>query len=155
MGTFAASRSDASGQAAALKALELDPNMAEGHTSLGIVKLTYEWDFPGAEEEFKRPIVLNPNYATTHHFCSILLGVLNRPGLIMPFSKDRDRWLETKAFDTHSGKQYSIALLDPSGRTKKVEVKCYGKIMGAYREHPEAKFLGPDGKRAIASHVGF
>ena len=58
---------------------------------------------------------------------------------------DRER-LATKAFDTHSGKQYSIALLDPSGRTKKVEVKCYGNIMGAYREHPEAKFLGPDGK---------
>ena len=66
--------------------------------------------------------------------------------LIMPFSKDRDRWLTTKAFDTHSGKQYSIALLDPTGRTKKIEVKCYGNIMGAYREHPEAKFLGSDGK---------
>jgi hypothetical protein len=37
-------------------------------------------------------------------------------------------------------------LLDASGRTKKVEVKCYGNIMGAYREHPEAKFLGADGE---------
>src|SRR5712691_7224434 len=67
-------------------------------------------------------------------------------GLIMPFSKHRGRWLATKAFDTYSGKQRSIALLDPSGRTKKVEVKCYGNIMGAYREHPEAKFLGFDGE---------
>jgi hypothetical protein len=66
--------------------------------------------------------------------------------LIMPFSKHREGWLTTKAFDTHSGKRFSIALLDPSGRTKKVEVKCYGNILGAYREHPEAKFLGPDGK---------
>jgi hypothetical protein len=64
----------------------------------------------------------------------------------MPFSKHREEWLNTKAFDTHSGKQHSIALLDASGRTKKVEVKCYGNILGAYREHPEAKFLGPDGK---------
>jgi hypothetical protein len=40
----------------------------------------------------------------------------------------------------------SICLLDPKGRTKKIEVKCYGNILGAYREHPEAKFLGSDGE---------
>ena len=67
-------------------------------------------------------------------------------GLIMPFSRHRDQWLNTKAIDTHSGKQYSIALLDPKGRKRKIQVKCYGNILGAYREHPEAKFLGSDGK---------
>ena len=67
-------------------------------------------------------------------------------GLIMPFSKHRSEWLKTKARDTHSGEQYSISLLDPRGRTKKIEVKCYGNILGAYREHPEAKFLGSDGE---------
>jgi hypothetical protein len=67
-------------------------------------------------------------------------------GLVMPFSKHRSEWLNTKATDTHSGKQYSISLLDPKGRTKKIEVKCYGNIFGAYREHPEAKFLGADGE---------
>jgi hypothetical protein len=53
--------------------------------------------------------------------------------LVMPFSKHREGWLTTKAFDTHSGEQHSIALLDASGRTTKVDVKCYGNIMGAYR----------------------
>src|SRR5579864_5270981 len=67
-------------------------------------------------------------------------------GLIMPFSKHREEWLKTKAIDTHSGKPYSICLLDPKGRTKKIEVKCYGNILGSYREHPEAKFLGSDGE---------
>jgi hypothetical protein len=67
-------------------------------------------------------------------------------GLIMPFSKHREQWLNTKAIDTHSGEQYSIALLDPRGRTRKVQVRCYGNILGAYREHPEAKFVGHDGK---------
>ena len=67
-------------------------------------------------------------------------------GLIMPFSKHRSEWLKTKATDTHSGKLYPISLLDPKGRTKKVEVKCYGNILGSYREHPEAKFLGSDGE---------
>jgi hypothetical protein len=65
-------------------------------------------------------------------------------GLIMPLTKKRDEWLKTKATDTHTGKQYSICLLDPKGRTKKIEVKCYGNILGAYREHPEAKLLGSD-----------
>lgn len=67
-------------------------------------------------------------------------------GLIMPFSKHRDQWLNTKAIDTHSGEQYSIALLDPKARTRKIQVKCYGNILGAYREHPEAKFVGHNGK---------
>jgi hypothetical protein len=61
-------------------------------------------------------------------------------------SKHRDQWLSTKAIDTHSGKEYSITLLDPKGRTRKIEVKCYGNILGTYREHPEAKFFGHDGK---------
>jgi hypothetical protein len=38
-------------------------------------------------------------------------------GLIMPFSKHREEWLKTKAIDMHSGKQYSICLLDPKGRS--------------------------------------
>jgi hypothetical protein len=66
--------------------------------------------------------------------------------VIMPFSTNRSRWLNTKAIDTHSGEQYAITLLDPKGRTRKLEVKCYGNILGAYREHPEAKFLGRDGQ---------
>jgi len=74
-------------------------------------------------------------------------------GLIMPFSKDRDQWLNTEAIDTHSGKQYSIALLDPKGRTKKVEVKCYGNVLGAYKEHPEAKFLSQDEKDWILAEL--
>ena len=67
-------------------------------------------------------------------------------GLIMPFSKHREEWLNTKATDTHSGQQSSISLLDPTGRTKSIEVKSYGNVLGAYREHPEAKFLGHDGQ---------
>jgi hypothetical protein len=66
--------------------------------------------------------------------------------LIMPFSKRREEWLKTKAIDIRTGKEYAIQLLDPKRRTRTIEVKCYGNILGAYREHPEAKFLGSDGK---------
>ena len=53
---------------AALQAVKLDDNLAEGHTSLAYVKLSYDWDLPGAQREFKRAIDLNPGYATAHHW---------------------------------------------------------------------------------------
>jgi serine/threonine protein kinase/tetratricopeptide (TPR) repeat protein len=65
-------------KAAGLKAIQLDDNSAEGHTSLGFVKAMGEWDFPGAEQELKRAIALNPNYATAHHVYAVLLGALGR-----------------------------------------------------------------------------
>jgi TolB-like protein/DNA-binding winged helix-turn-helix (wHTH) protein/Tfp pilus assembly protein PilF len=55
-------------KAAALEAVRLDDNLAEGHTSLAYVKLSYDWDLDAAEREFKRAIELNPRYATAHHW---------------------------------------------------------------------------------------
>jgi TolB-like protein/DNA-binding winged helix-turn-helix (wHTH) protein/Tfp pilus assembly protein PilF len=55
-------------KAAALEAVNLDDNLAEGHTSLAYVKLSYDWDLDGAEREFKKAIELNPRYATAHHW---------------------------------------------------------------------------------------
>ena len=66
-------------KAAALKAIELNDRLAEGHTSLAMVKTFYDWDFSGAEQEYKRAISLNPNYATAHHFYAINLAALGRP----------------------------------------------------------------------------
>lgn len=53
---------------AALKALQLDPTLAEPHATLGLLKTKFEWDFAGAQEEFQRSIALNPGYATAHHW---------------------------------------------------------------------------------------
>ncbi len=53
---------------AALEAVRLDDNLAEGHTSLAYLKLSYDWDLVAAEREFKRAIDLNPGYATAHHW---------------------------------------------------------------------------------------
>jgi TolB-like protein/tetratricopeptide (TPR) repeat protein len=65
-------------RAAALKAIQLDGDSAEAHTSLGQVELRYEWDFKGAEQEFQRAISLNPNYATAHHYYSVALFAMGR-----------------------------------------------------------------------------
>jgi len=55
-------------KAAALKALELDDNLAEAHVPLGVIRAEYDWDFPGAEKEFQKAIALDPNNARTHQF---------------------------------------------------------------------------------------
>jgi len=57
-------------KAAAQKALELDPGLAEGHNSLAYVKLSYDWDLPGAQREFTRALELNPGSATAKHWFS-------------------------------------------------------------------------------------
>jgi tetratricopeptide (TPR) repeat protein len=63
---------------AAMKALAIDDTIAEAHTSLAGVKELYEWDFAGAEREFKRAIELNPNYVTAHQWYSTFLSCLGR-----------------------------------------------------------------------------
>ncbi len=57
-------------KSAAQKALELDPDLAEGHVSLAYVKLSYDWDLPGAAREFSRALELNPSSATARHWYS-------------------------------------------------------------------------------------
>lgn len=65
-------------KAAALKALELDPALADGYASLGFARARYELDWIGAEQEFRRAITLNPNYAIAHHWYALLLAMMGR-----------------------------------------------------------------------------
>ncbi|MFC2142701.1 protein kinase, partial [Acidobacteriota bacterium] len=60
------------------KALEIDEDLAEAHTSLAWMKYAYHWDWEGAEREFKRAIELNPNYATAHQWYSEYLWEMRR-----------------------------------------------------------------------------
>ncbi len=59
-------------KAAAQKAIELDDSLAEAHTSLAAA-YEYEWDWPKAEEQYRRAIEMNPNYATAHHWYAAYL----------------------------------------------------------------------------------
>jgi serine/threonine-protein kinase len=60
-------------KAAALRALELDPNLAEAHNSLASVLLWYDWDWPRAEREFQRAIQLKPSLETPRRWYGFLL----------------------------------------------------------------------------------
>lgn len=62
----------------AKKALMIDPNLAEAHTSLGIVQLRYDWDWQAAEKSFKQAIALVPDLASAHFWYSNLLGITGR-----------------------------------------------------------------------------
>ncbi len=64
-------------KAFAERAIAIDDQLAEPHASLGAVN-QYLWRWAESEQEFKRAIELNPNYATAYHWYSLLLADLNR-----------------------------------------------------------------------------
>jgi serine/threonine-protein kinase len=78
--------------AAARKALELDENLAEAHTSYGALTMFYNLDWSTAEREYKRAIELNPNYPLSYELYSYLLTAMRRPDEAINMAK---RGLET------------------------------------------------------------
>jgi TolB-like protein/DNA-binding winged helix-turn-helix (wHTH) protein/Tfp pilus assembly protein PilF len=67
-------------KAAASKALALDDNLSEAHTSLAFILDLYDWGWASAEKEYKRAVALNPGYATAHHWYAWHLIVMGRNG---------------------------------------------------------------------------
>ncbi|MFY9560187.1 MAG: protein kinase [Terriglobales bacterium] len=65
-------------RSAAQRATELDPTLAEPHAALAVLKEQADWDWAGAEVEYRKAIGLNPNDATSHHWYGLLLENLGR-----------------------------------------------------------------------------
>jgi TolB-like protein/DNA-binding winged helix-turn-helix (wHTH) protein len=65
-------------KAMAAKALEIDDTLAEGHTSIAYIRMVYDWDWPGAEREFRRSIELDPSYAKAHSLFACYFALLRR-----------------------------------------------------------------------------
>jgi Tfp pilus assembly protein PilF len=63
--------------ASARKALEIDPDSAEAHASLGLA-MSHRWDWTGAEAEFRRALQLDPQYANAHHWYGDYLSMQGR-----------------------------------------------------------------------------
>ncbi len=102
---------------AALKALELNPNLAEAHNALAKIALDYDVDFAEAAREFKRAIELNPNYAGAHHWFSGALESLGQ-------------------FDEALAESKLGTELDPFSAVNLVD---QGRVYGSARRFPEAK----------------
>jgi eukaryotic-like serine/threonine-protein kinase len=65
-------------RSAAQRAIELDPTLAEPHATLAVLKEVVDWDWAGAEAEYRKAIELNPNDVTSHHWYSNMLSDLGR-----------------------------------------------------------------------------
>jgi len=81
---------------AALQALAIDDGRSEAHAALAYVTFFYDWDWPGAEKEFKRALELNPNNADAHHWYS---HYLMAQGRIEESLKQSKRAVELSPFD--------------------------------------------------------
>jgi len=92
------------------KALALNPNLAEAHTSLGVVQLRYDWDWPAAEKSFKQAIALEPDLASAHFWYSSLLRTTRRFDEAIKES-ERAKQLEplSPGYATNVGKSYYCA----------------------------------------------
>jgi len=72
----------------ALKALEIDPNLAPAHAALGWVAQYLDFDFPTAEREYQRSIALDPRYALAHFHYAIALACVGRSDEAIAQSKE-------------------------------------------------------------------
>jgi TolB-like protein/Flp pilus assembly protein TadD len=63
-------------KAAAMRALEINPQLGEAHAALGDIKFSYEWEWEAAKAEYELATALNPSYATAHHFYGYCLAAM-------------------------------------------------------------------------------
>jgi Flp pilus assembly protein TadD len=92
---------------AAMKALQLDDTLVEAHTALARVLFAYDWDWPGAEKEFKRAIELNPHYALAHQWYG---GYLSTTGRFREADAEKKRALELEPLSLAGNFEAALAL---------------------------------------------
>jgi tetratricopeptide (TPR) repeat protein len=96
----------AKARAAATKALQLDDSLAEAHTSLGTIKLAYDWDWAGAEHELKRAMELNPGYPLAYIIYGQYLTMVGRPADALPYFEQAHR-LDPLFGESYRGEGYA------------------------------------------------
>jgi TolB-like protein len=65
-------------ESALIKAVELDPQLAEAHATRGFLQMFHHWDWPGAEASLRRAIELAPNSSKAHHWYGVYLSIRGR-----------------------------------------------------------------------------
>jgi tetratricopeptide (TPR) repeat protein len=76
------------GKAAAKTALDLDPDLAEAHTSLAALLWLYDWQWEEAQREFKRSLELSPTYPTANHWYAEYVMTMGRHEDVMSRMKN-------------------------------------------------------------------
>jgi TolB-like protein len=129
------------------KTLLLDPTLAEPHTTLGLALLQFDFDFAGAEREYKRAIELNPSYATAHQWYGEMLTCTGRfeeaaaelrralelEPLSLPINWDYGRFLyNSRRFDEALAQHKKAIELDGGfARVRRTLVEVY-RVKGDY-----------------------
>jgi serine/threonine-protein kinase len=138
----------------ARQAVSLDETLAEPHTTLGYLSLTYDYDFAGSEREFRRAIELNPNYATAHQwFGEMLLNAgrfdeasieyrraLELEPLSLPINWDFGRFLYmSRRYDESLAQHKKTIELDPGfARAHRTLAEVY-RVKGDYANAVEER----------------
>lgn len=94
-------------KAAALQALALDGNSSEAHEALAAVRTWADWDWAGAEPEWRRALELNPSAANAHAYYSHFLAQQGRPGEAI---QHIERALELDPFNALYHAMHSVVL---------------------------------------------
>jgi TolB-like protein/Flp pilus assembly protein TadD len=155
---------------AALKAVSLDPNLAEPHNALGFVSVLSDYDYAGAEREYRRAIEINPNYALSHQNLGVML---NRIGRQSEGMAEIQRALELEPFSTIVNRLYGDVLtynrryddalnqfkktleLEPSFPTTHLGISALYQMTGKYAESVEsfASYLQLSGRPQAAAQA--
>ncbi len=126
-------------KAIAEKALSLDPNLSDAHLALARVKLNYEWDWAGAEREFRKAIDLNPSSAMAHERLGDYLEVMGRltEGMDEQFrAQELDPHVDHISNGFYRTRQYDRGI---DWLRKQIEISPnegvhYAQLMGFYAE---------------------
>ncbi|HVS01693.1 MAG TPA: protein kinase [Thermoanaerobaculia bacterium] len=109
------------GQAAAHKALELDPGLAEAHASLGWARAFYDWDWEGAERSFERALAIDPEHGMAHFWRAFFLVAVGRTSDSLEAIK-RARQIEPLSALVNGGTAYLLYFhRDPQRAIKEAE----------------------------------
>lgn len=103
---------------AVARALALDPNLAEAHTALAWIKLWYDWDWSGSEQEFRRSLELNPNDSVTHREYSHFLQVRKRFDEAL---QENQRAIDLSPFDLLASAHLAWVYVDARDGVKAVQ----------------------------------
>jgi TolB-like protein/DNA-binding winged helix-turn-helix (wHTH) protein/Tfp pilus assembly protein PilF len=121
---------------AALRAVEIDPELSEAHASLGQILVQFDWDWAGAEKEFRRALELNPTNGVALHWrshCFLALGRFDES------ARDAVRALDTDPvsvmLNIHLGEHYHLA------RQYDRAIEQYKRALELNPNHPNARPL--------------
>ena len=121
---------------AALRAVEIDVELSEAHASLGQILVQFDWDWAGAEREFRRALELNPSNGIALHWrshCYLALGRFDES------ARDSLRALDTDPvsvmLNIHLGEHHHLA------RQYDLAIEQYRRALELSPNHPNARPL--------------